>query len=264
MRKYWAVWKTSLENTFAFRMPILIWRVTDVLSLVVMASFWMAALAEGSIGGYSKGQLITYYLLAMVISPMVSWHPTWNIKKEIVDGQIGAMVIVKPMSYYWFKFFGEFGWHMVSPLLGVAIFIIVAILLRGQLVWALTPFQIVLAVPSVILAAWLTFSIAYSLGLLAFWLTEVEGLSNLFWMGIFIFGGQVVPLSFFSGALSVIARILPFRYVFSFPLEILVNKLSGPDLLFGFLMQCIWILVFGFLGAKLWSRGLKIYSAYGN
>ena len=102
------------------------------------------------------------------------------------------------------------------------------------------------------------------MALLAFWFTKVDTLDALFWAGRIIFGGQVVPISFLPGIFKTLAYALPFRYMFSFPLEIYFNKLDSLQLISGLIMQIIWIMIFLLSYKVLFSRGVKAYESYGN
>src|SRR5205814_7083975 len=67
---------------------------------------WTAVFKErgGSLHGYDYGSMIYYYLLALLISNLVT--PTedeWQIASDIREGQINAL-LTKPMSYLAYRF----------------------------------------------------------------------------------------------------------------------------------------------------------------
>jgi ABC-2 type transport system permease protein len=98
---------------------------------------------------------------------------------------------------------------------------------------------------------------------LAFWLTETDALHSLLWAGLFIGGGQGIPLSFFSASVRGVLEMLPFAYIFSFPLEIFSGKLSVEEMIFGILKQLAWILLLALLYKFLWKRGTRAYQSFG-
>jgi len=99
--------------------------------------------------------------------------------------------------------------------------------------------------------------------MLAFWFTEVWTVDTLFWAARNFLGGWYLPVSFFPGALKTIIEILPFRYLFSFPLEVFFNKLSLKETFLGAAICLLWILFFLLLYKLMWSKGRKAYTSFG-
>ncbi|MDP1743502.1 MAG: ABC-2 family transporter protein, partial [Candidatus Amesbacteria bacterium] len=58
-------------------------------------------------------------------------------------------------------------------------------------------------------------------------------------------------------------KFLPFRYMYSFPLEIILGKLAGKEIVFGFTVGIIWILILVIIYKTMWSKGTKAYTSAG-
>jgi ABC-2 type transport system permease protein len=54
-----------------------------------------------------------------------------------------------------------------------------------------------------------------------------------------------------------------FKYTISFPVQMVLGKLTQAEILEGITFQCGWIAVFAILGSFMFRRGLRIYSAVG-
>ena len=80
---------------------------------------------------------------------------------------------------------------------------------------------------------------------------------------IFLLAGQVAPVVLLPGVLHNIAIVLPFRYMISFPLEILLGHLSVPGLLTGLAYQISWGAIAFVVFTTTWRRGLRYYTAIG-
>jgi ABC-2 type transport system permease protein len=80
---------------------------------------------------------------------------------------------------------------------------------------------------------------------------------------IFLLAGQVAPVAILPGALQTLAKVLPFRYMVSFPVEVLTGQLAAPDVVYGFIGQVGWLSVALILSASLWRAGLRRYTAVG-
>lgn len=262
-RKYFAYYKMRLQRTLAYPGSIIIFRLSNILMLVTLVSVWLAAKSDGSIGGYTLKGLITYYLLGLVINSMVFWHSTPSIRDEIIKGELGIKSLVKPVSYYWQKFFEEFAWHTTSPLFAIASVFLVLPFVGVDLHFPTTFIAVILLVVSLGLASIIFFNLSSCLGLLAFWFTEIEGIISFVWVGVFLLGGQSVPLSFFPSNIKILIDLLPFRYIYSFPVELYFEKLNFIEVVGGFVAQISWLIGLGVLYKILWRRGVRHYSAYG-
>ncbi len=262
MKKYYAFYKTSLQNAFIYRGPMLIWLASNALSLITTIAIWFSASAGEMIGGYSKPELITYYVAALFLQWLTGWFPFYDVRDEIKEGRIVSMII-KPISYYWQKFTGELGWHAISSSVGLATTFLFAFLLRNYIVFDLFLTKILILILAIILAIFVVFSFSLCMGLLAFWFIEVGSLDSLFWISRLILGGQGIPISFIPPAFQTLIKLLPFRYMFSFPLEIYFGKLSGMEVIQGMIIAIFWIGISVQLYKLMWSRGRRAYTAFG-
>src|SRR5256885_13392429 len=94
-----------------------------------------------------------------------------------------------------------------------------------------TPMHLLLFVPSVLLAAALSFLGGWFLATTAFWTTRVHAVSTLWDRAVFIFAGQIAPLALLPGILKTISLALPFGYMLGVPTEILRGGVDVPTAL---------------------------------
>ncbi len=80
---------------------------------------------------------------------------------------------------------------------------------------------------------------------------------------MFFFSGQVAPLSLLPGVIQSIADVLPFRWMLSFPTELLLGRVSTQDALSGFIAQLIWIGTIVLLLRFIWGASVRRYGAVG-
>jgi len=263
MRKYWAFFRANIQNTLTYRGPIFVWLISNILVLATIVAVWLSSSAGQAIGGYTKPELISYYVTALFLQWLTGWFPFYGIVDEIKHGTIILTSLLKPFSFFWRKFAEELGWHTVSSIIGLVASLIIALALKRYIVFSFFPERILLSIMAIILAIFVVFSMSLCLGLLAFWFTEVSAVDSLFWAGRTILGGQGIPISFIPGIFQTVVRILPFRYMFSFPLEIYFGKLTGSEIIQGIVMQIIWTMAFVWIYRLMWERGRKVYAAFG-
>jgi ABC-2 type transport system permease protein len=264
MRKYWAFCRANIQVTLTYRGPILIWLFSSVIGLIAITAVWFSASTGPLIGGYTKNELISYYLFSLFLGFFVSWLPFYGTRDEIKDGVIVVTALTKPFSYYWKRFFEELGWHMVSVWVALAGSLIVGYFLKDYLVFKLDPLKALFIILAVCFCIILTFSLSLCMGLLAFWFTEISAIESIFWISRSLLGGQTIPLSFIPDQFQTITRLLPFRYMFSFPLEIYFNKLTTLEIFHGLIIQTVWAVILFLLYRLMWQKGRKAYTAFGH
>jgi ABC-2 type transport system permease protein len=263
MRKYWAFTRANLQNTFAYRGPMFIWLLGDLLVVLSMIAIWNSSAAKGLIGGYSRSELVTYYIIAHFLQWIILWYPFSGLFHQIKDGDIVLSVLSKPISCYFNWFFMDVGWHLISSIVGLTTSLVLAYYFKGNLSFSVSFVNLLLFFPAVVLGILICFTLSLDMGLLAFWFTEVGALESFFWMGRSLFGGASLPVSFIPGYFQFLVKILPFRYLFSLPMEILLGKLTLGETVWGFIIACLWLMVFLLIYRWLWNRGRKTYSAFG-
>jgi len=118
-------------------------------------------------------------------------------------------------------------------------------------------------VPALGLAWLLRFFWGYWLALLTFWAARADALLAVQDSLIFLLAGQVAPIALLPDALQLVAKVLPFRYMIGFPVDVLTGQLDTTGLLMGFAVQAGWLVVALALSAVMWRMGLRRYTAVG-
>ena len=135
--------------------------------------------------------------------------------------------------------------------------------LSPHLMRPMNPIWVALFVPSVVLAASLSFVAGVCLGLTAFWVTKPGPFFNVWYNVAFAVGGQVAPVALLPGAIKAVAVVLPFRYTLGFPIEVFIGSLGSAELALGFALQAGWLVIGLVLMRVLWRSGVKQYQAVG-
>jgi ABC-2 type transport system permease protein len=84
------------------------------------------------------------------------------------------------------------------------------------------------------------------------------------WFAVeFFTSGRVAPLSVLPEWALNIANVLPFQWMFAFPLELLLGRLSPQEAMYGFLMQGLWLAGTAIVVHVVWRSAVKQYTAVG-
>jgi ABC-2 type transport system permease protein len=145
------------------------------------------------------------------------------------------------------------------PLLLVCVVIALTFGVRWSGEW----WHLALFVPSIVLAAALSFMIGWVVATATFWLQRINTVNTLLQRTSFIFAGQIAPLSLMPTALQVISYALPFAYVLAIPAEILRGGVTLERGLVYLVGQAVWLGLSVVTFQFAWRAGLREYSAVG-
>lgn len=259
VRVYRTLLRAEFNLVLAYRAEIIIWTLTGVLPLVMLAA-WLSLGQGGPVGSFAPADFIAYYFAAIFVRQMTGVWIVWDMDTQIRQGEFSTALLkpinpihqwaVVAMGNKWLRFV------LLTPVLGVAAFFAGAR-------YDLDPLTLPAFAVSLVGAWLLSFFVQYINGLLAFWITQAIAVFDL-WFGLWsIFSGYLIPLDLMPRAVQRLAFWLPFRYQLAVPLEIILGRQTGAALWQNLGLQWLWIAVAYGVYRVLWARGVKKYSAVG-
>jgi ABC-2 type transport system permease protein len=112
---------------------------------------------------------------------------------------------------------------------------------------------------SLLMAGAMTFSLDVVIGSLAFWFEDVSAVNRLRFLLSRILSGALIPLALFPSAFEGFLNAQPFRFMVSFPLEVLLGNPSSSS----FALQLGWFAAFIGAAIVVWRVGLRSYQGAG-
>ncbi len=260
LKKYVVLTRRALGVMLEYRVSMFIWMLTSSFPLIMLA-VWLSLAQDGPIGGYNAGDFVAYYLLALYVRQMTAVWVSWELDSDIRHGDLSIKLLhpLHPIHEYIASNLAD---KVLRVGLMTPLIILVAWLIPG-VHYAVTPLNLVLFVLALVMAWALAFLIQYVFGLLAFWVSEALTFQDILWMLFLLLGGTVAPIDLLPGWLATVARLLPFRYELSFPIEILQGRLSALDLITGLSIGLGWVIVVELIHIVIWRRGLNAFGAFG-
>jgi len=261
MRKYWSIFWVNWQNALQYRGPTLIYLLGNILRVSVLIYLWNSIYqGQGHLATYTLPDLITYYLLQLVINSLVLSYVSWEIVDQIREGAFSNFLI-RPINYlhYWFMV------NLSTKLFEGALILVVGGILSFVLMDYLSApthvMSLVLFVLSLLLGGILAFEFDFAIGLLAFWLVQANAFKYMLQYMIFFFAGALLPLDLFPKAFQTVAQALPFRYLVFFPIQIFLEKEPDPER--GLAVALIWGIVLYLFLQYVLRRGIRQYEAVG-
>ncbi len=245
----------------AYRASALIWITTDLVPALTMPLMWAKADHSGPIAGYTSGDFVLYYLCLLFLGNFISSHIMWDLAMEIKEGQFSTQ-LVRPISYYQICFFRNLSWRVLRMILFAPMFVgLLAIyssyithttLYLGWEFWV-----------SLILGHLVSFTTVMMMAMLALFFQEVTSIFELYYVPTLFLSGRLFPIAVLPAWAQSLAKLLPFYYTTGAPTEILIGRVTGPQILSTVGAQLIWVgLAYG-ASKVLWKFGLKHYTGVG-
>jgi ABC-2 type transport system permease protein len=256
----WALIKNTWQSWIQHRGFFFLLAFGWMLPLLVYLFIWSAAAGDGTISGLTQESLAGYYLILILANQLTYATTNWTVGDNIRYGQISRWLL-QPMSPIYHALSQEIAGKVVFMLFSVPITALLALIIRPQfnLSWG----QALEFLPAIVLAWALRFFWGYWLALLAFWVTRADSLLALQDSLIFLLGGHLAPFALLPPWMQTLARLLPFRYMSAFPVEVLTGQLGGQETLTGLVIQLGWTVLAIALYRWVWTRGIRHYEAVG-
>lgn len=265
MKKYWTVFLLSFQNEFTYRLNFILWRVRNVLRILMTYFLWNSVFSQNKIAfGYTHEQVMAYVFLVLIVNTIVMSAPSNdNIGGEISNGDLGNFLL-KPISYLRYWLTRDWASKLLNILFAVGEVSLLYIIFIPKLFFSSSPAILLLSILSVIIASLIYFLITKLAVLFAFWTPEnTWGLMFIFLVLYELLSGGIFPLDVLPNTLLKALEFTPFPYLVYYPIVIAVGKV---DLVTSFsivVKGLFWIAGLSLLVKKMWHRGLKIYSVSG-
>jgi ABC-2 type transport system permease protein len=260
LRGAWALikgtWASWLQHRGFFFLLAFGWMIPPLVYLFV----WSTAASEAEIGGLTRDQFVVYYLVLIVVNQLTYSQTNWTVGDVIRGGGMNALLL-RPLSPFFDAVSTQVSGQVVYMAFLLPVTAVLYLVLRPQV--QIQGRDALAFVPALIGAGLLRFFWGYWLALLAFWATRADALLALQDALVFLLAGQVAPTALLPGVLRAVAKVLPFRYMLGFPVEVLTGQLQPAEMGWGFVYQAAWLAVAVALYAILWRRGVRRYSAVG-
>lgn len=261
-RVYGALLRSGLGLAMAYRGLLVIWILSGMLPLI-MLFVWLTIAQDqpdGQINGFNSLDFISYYLAVVVLRRMTGVWIIWDIDEDIRLGRLSTKLLrpLDPAHNYLTMAVSDKPVELafIAPPIAIAAWLLGA-------TYDLAPANVLLVLAAAAGAIGIEFGVSMLVGALGFWMTQTISVMEVWFYSRAFFSGWIIPLAMFPEVLQEILVYLPYRYVLSFPLELLLGGLASGDIFLGFAIQWCWVLALLAAHRFIWARGLRHYSAVG-
>ncbi len=274
LRAWWTMLVICLEERLAYRGDFILGTAMRFLPIVTQVFLWTAVFAattRSDIAGYSRTDIVAYYLLTMVTRAFSSMPGlAGGIARSVRDGSI-KKYLVQPVDYVSFLLAARIAHKLVYYAVALIPFGVVFVICRGYFPPVPDAATIAVFTLSLVLSFLLGFFMEATLGMLGFWFLEVSSIIFAYMLVQYLLSGHMFPLDMLAGvptglvgvSVADVVRWMPFEYTAYFPAAVWLGKIRGAELARSLAIEAAWVVVMAVACRVAWWRGTRRYSAFG-
>ncbi len=238
------------------------WIIADIIKIAGLCFVWIAS--AKITGSTDQNYIVTYYILILVVGRLMTDITPQEGVKQVLSGKFSNLLL-KPTNYLNGYIGNNLGFNIFRLIVSIPAFILGMIVATKLNLWVVdfNPYLIALSLLAIIMGFMINFFIGNIFLLIAFYNKNMEGMRIFFFNTASLLSGEYVPLVVLPFLAKYILEMLPFRYTLSFPIEILIGRMTNYDIYTGFIIGMIWLILLFFLYKILYSISIKKYAAEG-
>ena len=264
---WWTILRISLEERLVYRGDFALGTLMRFMPIVTQIFLWAAVYAsiypEVRIAGYTYREMVAYYLLTMVARAFSSMPAlASSIAAQIRTGEV-KKYLIQPIDMVGFMLLNRVAHKLAYYSVALGPFALVFFLCRSYFDGWPSATTLGAFAASLVLGFLLGYFLEACMGLVGFWFLEVSSLLFVYMLFSFFLSGHMFPLDMLGEPWRTIVEVAPLQYLAYFPAAVFLEKVTGPELVRGLLVEVAWVLFFIVLSRVLFARGVRRYSGYG-
>lgn len=259
-KRLWQVnWAEQWQYRANLLMYLLYWLVSPIIYLAVWTSI---ANVKGEVNGFTANDFVTYYMVLLICDQVTSNIIIHTFAYKIQDGSLSGDLIkpIHPMLTN--ALVNNIAFKMLTIMGLIPIWIVLSFLFKPDFS-GVSLTGVLLSIPAMILGFFIGYLLSAAITSLAFWTTRVYSIHEFYFAIILLFSGQFVPLPLMPKVIQDIAQYLPFQLFLYYPIQLILGKLSTDQIIQGYVMAGVWLVISVVFFNWVWREGIKRFSAVG-
>ena len=257
------LWQVNWAEQWQYRANLLIYLLYWLVSPIIYLAVWTSiANLKGSVSGFTANDFVTYYMVLLICDQITSNIVIHTFAYKIQDGSLSGELVrpIHPMLTN--ALVNNVAFKILTIMGLIPIWIILFFLFKPDFS-GVSLVGVLLSTPVMMVAFIIGFLLSATIVSLAFWTTRVYSIHEFYFALILLFSGQFVPLPLMPQVIQNIAQYLPFQLLLYFPIQLILGKLSTDQIILGYIMAGVWLVVAILAFNWVWRQGVKQYSAVG-
>lgn len=257
LKKYISIFSITLQEIFAYRLNMIMWRVRQIFVFLIPFFIWKSVLGQGGdIYGYSFSAIMTYLFGTTILRSLVMGSRTIDLGWMINSGAL-TIPLMRPINIFSFFFVRD----LADKLFNLGFMFIeiplIYLIFHPPIFLQTNYLTIALTMTSLGLAVLIYFYINIIFGSLGFWSRDVWAPRFLLMVIMEFATGAMFPLDMLPSLWQKIFLLTPFPYLIYVPLKVYLGQSIS------LFPQLGWVVILGVLARLIWQKGIKSYEAEG-
>lgn len=254
--------KVGLLQEMQFRIVGFLQLLGFLIEPAVLLVVWRTVAEEsGSIGTYSSDEIVAYYVVWTLVRAMNLALTPYVWEWWIQFGRVSHL-LMHPASVYLRTVSNFAGMKVLWFTLWVPVGAVLFFGFDASIDFSWRTF--VFGFFALWGAYFVRASYQFLLGLIGFWTTRVAAIFEVIMVSEILLSGRLVPLSVMPDWVQSVSDVLPFKWTFQFPIEVIIGRTSDAAFFQGVGTQLIWIVGLATAVRLVWSRAVRRYTAVGS
>ena len=262
VRAFPAFLRINIQSMLQYRGEILLWCMWGIINPTVLYVMWSAATRgapEGKIAGLDQNGFAIYYLFLLIVGHLTAAWDVYNMSYLVRKGQLSPLLL-RPILPMWDSLSNNMAYKITTLMFAAPMWLLFILITRPTFhsQW----WQIGLGTIAILLGAMLNYLMCYTVSLIAFWTTKLDAVGEIYFGLGMLLGGRMAPVDALPPYLQFAADVLPFKWMFAFPVEVLAGMRTNLEaVLLGLLVQLIWVVMIVLVFRLSWHYAVRRYSA---
>jgi ABC-2 type transport system permease protein len=263
LKIYQRLWGVNWAEQWQYRANLMMYLLYWLVSPIVYLAVWTTVASDqGSVGGLTANDFVTYYLTLLIVDTLTSEITIHILAYKIQDGTLSGDLLKPVHPVLTGVLVNNLAFKALTLVVLVPVWLVLCLLFSPDFS-GVSALSLLMAVPAIALGFAVSFLLGATLTLVAFWTTRVHALNEFYYALIVLFSGQFVPLELMPQAVQQIAQFLPFQLFKYFPIQLILGKQSPELIARNFLLGLLWLAAAYALFSWTWRNGVKRFSAVG-
>jgi ABC-2 type transport system permease protein len=266
MKKFLGLFNISFQQEFAYRLNFILWRVRNVMQILVFFFLWSAIFSGGAVQffGYDKAKIFTYAFALMIVRAVVLSSRSVDVAGQIANGEL-TNLLLKPINYFSYWITRDFSSKLLNIIFSVFEIVVLVLLLKPNIFIQINPIYFFSFVGALLIAMFLYFSLLMLTNFIPFWAPELSWGAQFLVIVVVVefLSGAFLPLDIFPPILYQILRFTPFPYLVFIPIKIYLGLFDYSLVVQSLLIGIAWCLILWKIVNYVWKKGLLVYEGVG-
>ncbi len=262
LRAFPAFLRVSIQAMLQYRGEILLWCMWGIVNPTVLYVMWSAATRgapDGKIAGLDQNGFAVYYFFLLIVGHLTAAWDVYNMSYLVRKGQLSPLLL-RPILPMWESLSSNLAYKITTLMFAAPMWLIFILITQPsfQTEW----WQVGLGTIALLLGAALNYMLCYTVALVAFWTTKLDAVGEIYFGLGMLLGGRMAPVDALPPYLQIASELLPFKWMFAFPVEVLAGMRDDVNSVTrGLLIQAVWVVLVVMVFRMGWHLAVKRYSA---